>query len=96
MLKCPHCHDWFSSKYNLKRHLNKKKSCYAPKDSGLICPECSQTFTQLTSLKYHWEANVCRDSWYFCSDYKCAAWFKSQIELDEHTKKNHSTHSTHS
>ena len=49
MYKCPHCCIWLSSKYNLKRHLNKKNKCNSYKDSGLICPEC---FSNIHSISF--------------------------------------------
>jgi uncharacterized C2H2 Zn-finger protein len=99
MFICPKCNVVFFTKFNLSRHLKKKTPCNQLdedfiKDSGLMCPECNQTFSEIGPFKYHFEKNVCSKNFYFCSDDKCAAWFNSAIELEIHTKSKHLTNTT--
>ena len=54
-LKCSKCNKIFSSKFNLKRHEDKKSYCTKNKDEDkrFECFVCKKRFTNKNGLKYH-------------------------------------------
>ncbi len=52
--KCEKCNEFFARESDLKRHLNSKRDCSAPKSTEPHnCPNCHKSMPNRNSLKVH-------------------------------------------
>jgi Zinc finger, C2H2 type len=53
IFQCERCNRIFSSKWNLKVHLEKKNKCVTPDESKYQCDECGKEFNRKSHLDNH-------------------------------------------
>ncbi len=57
-IECPRCNKIFTRKYNLIRHLNKKKKCKKVKISDNLCNFCDKIYYDKSTLTKH--LSICK------------------------------------